>query len=260
MAQCFRLRQICLVAHDLEKAAEDICAVLGIEVCHRDPNVGKYGLSNVLMPIGTSFLEVVAPNEPGHATAAGRYLERRRGDGGYMVINDCDDVAPFRQRAEALAIRRIAERSEPDKADLMQLHPRDTGGCILEIDHHVGGDALDGHYQWAGLHWQQHIRTDRVTAITGAEVQSDEPAALAARWSQVIGKPVDGNIDGTASIRLDNAVLRFARASDGRGEGLGGVSLAVKDKAAVLSSANARGLAVAADGSCVTVCGTRFYL
>ena len=36
-----RLRQLCLVAHDLEPVVQDLMAVFDIEVCHRDPAVAK---------------------------------------------------------------------------------------------------------------------------------------------------------------------------------------------------------------------------
>src|SRR3954447_18165729 len=85
-----RLRQICLVAPHLEPSVSTICTVLGTMVTYVDPNVEKYGLVNALMPFGNSFLEVVAPTQDG--TAAGRYLDRRGGGGGYMVILDCDDI------------------------------------------------------------------------------------------------------------------------------------------------------------------------
>ena len=52
--------------------------MFGVRVCHRDPEVGQFGLHNALMPFGTSFVEVVAPLREG--TTAGRYLERRKGD------------------------------------------------------------------------------------------------------------------------------------------------------------------------------------
>ena len=84
-----RMRQICLVARSLAPVVDELRAGLGLEVCHRDPGVGKYGLENALFPVGDGFLEVVAPVREG--TTAGRYLERRGGDGGYMVILQCDD-------------------------------------------------------------------------------------------------------------------------------------------------------------------------
>lgn len=36
-----RLRQICLVARDLAPVEKLISEVLGLEVCYRDPGVGK---------------------------------------------------------------------------------------------------------------------------------------------------------------------------------------------------------------------------
>jgi hypothetical protein len=61
MAAYLRLRQICLVARDLNRVVADLEAVFAISVCHRDPNVAKYGLVNALLPVGTSFLEIVSP-------------------------------------------------------------------------------------------------------------------------------------------------------------------------------------------------------
>lgn len=84
MAEYLRLRQICLAAATLEPAVRAIEQVLGLAVCYRDPNVARFGLENAVFPIGTSFLEVVAPTRPD--TAAGRFLERSAGRGAYMVI------------------------------------------------------------------------------------------------------------------------------------------------------------------------------
>jgi transcriptional regulator CtsR len=103
MGAYLRLRQICLVAAALEPAIAALAETLRLSVCHRDGNVARYGLVNALLPIGRSFLEVVAPTRPD--TAAGRYLERRRGDGGYMVILDCDDIERRRRHMEAIAVR-----------------------------------------------------------------------------------------------------------------------------------------------------------
>ena len=78
------LRQIALVASRLTPIEQALIDIFDLSPCHRDPAVAAYGLENVLLPIGRQFLEVVAPTRD--ATAAGRYLERRHGDGGYMVI------------------------------------------------------------------------------------------------------------------------------------------------------------------------------
>src|SRR3984893_15632935 len=89
VASYLRLRQICLVAPHLEPVIGDIAGIMGLKVCYRDGNVAKYGLENALLPVDTILLEVVAPIQPG--TAAGRFLEKTGGRGGYMAIFCCDD-------------------------------------------------------------------------------------------------------------------------------------------------------------------------
>ena len=103
-----RLRQIAFVARELAPVEKEIIDVLGVEVCYRDPAVGYYGLENALFPIGNQLLEVVAPVK--EETAGGRYLDRRGGDGGYMIITQCDDHEPRRQRVAELGIRLVADR------------------------------------------------------------------------------------------------------------------------------------------------------
>ena len=55
-----QLRQICLVARELEPVIRDLSEILGINQCYVDDGVGKFGLENTLMPIGRNFLEVLA--------------------------------------------------------------------------------------------------------------------------------------------------------------------------------------------------------
>lgn len=100
-----RLRQLCLVAYELEPVVDDLRTVFDVEVCHRDPEVGRFGLhnANALLPVGTSFIEVVVPIEAG--TTAKHYLERRKGDGGYMVILDSDDLRRWEKHVDDIGVR-----------------------------------------------------------------------------------------------------------------------------------------------------------
>jgi hypothetical protein len=246
-----RLRQIALVARELAPVVDDLQAVFGLEVAYRDPGVATFGLENAVLPVGSQFVEVVAPVREG--TAGGRYLERRGGDGGYMVILQCGDHAARKAKVDELGIRKVLEHDEADYS-IMQLHPQDTGGSFLEVDVQVGGESLDGPWVPAGPEWQVARRTDRVRGIAAAEIQSPDPAGLAERWSVLLERPVSS--DGT--IRLDNAWLRFVEATDGRGEGLGGVDLLAADRDAVVETATARGL-LGADGV-VVLGGVRFRL
>ncbi len=71
-----RLRQVALVARDLEPTVDSLSKTLGVDVCYRDPGVAEFGLVNALFAIGDAFLEVVSPQQEG--TTAGRLLEQAR--------------------------------------------------------------------------------------------------------------------------------------------------------------------------------------
>ncbi len=251
-----RLRQICLVAPEVAPAVADLTDVLGLSVCYKDDAVAKYGLVNAVIPVGSCFLEVVAPTRPD--TAAGRYLARRGGAGGYMVIIDTPDLAAAERRVGTLGVRVANALSHGDDYRGLQLHPRDTGGALLELNWTRGGESLTGPYHPAGPGWQRHVRTDTTSALTGAELQSDNPAALAARWAGILDRPVGSTAAGDPAIVLDLGALRFVHAADGRGEGLGGIDLAAANPEAIRAAAAARGLPVSGDS--VTICGIRVRL
>ena len=221
------LRQIALVATRLAPLEHTLADIFDLSPCHRDPAVSAYGLENVLLPIGRQFLEIVAPTRAD--TAAGRYLERRHGDGGYMVITQCDDHAARRQHVDALGVR-VAHEFKAEGFRNMQLHPRDTGGTFLEID-----QQLDDPDNWvpAGHDWRAHQRTTRISAIAAAEIQAEDPTALAARWSAITQLPLSV-ADGVPQLCFDNASLRFVACADGRPEGLAGLDVTATDHAAVL--------------------------
>jgi len=253
-----RLRQIALVAPELAPVEEDLREIFGLELCHRDPGLARFGLENSLWPLGNNFIEVVAPIEEG--SAGGRYLERRGGAGGYMVITQCDDHAPRKKRVAELGIRLVADSDRGEFAN-MQLHPKDTGGSFFEIDEQRGPRGYDEDGPWGavgGDGWQEHRRLERVRAIRAVEMQCDDPRAVAARWSDIAELPVVETGAGRYEIGLQNAVLRFAPITDGRPEGLSGLDIEVADREAVLASAKARG-AYRSD-EMVEFCGMRWRL
>lgn len=235
------IRQIALVARQLEPVVADLTAVLGIEVGFRDPGVAEFGLHNAVMPVGQTFLEVVSPVREG--TTAGRLLDKRGGDGGYMVITQCDDLAPRRKRCEALGVRIANEIGHPEYREL-QLHPRDVGAAMLSFGWQEGARSPGGPWHPAAYNGSAAVRAGLITAMPVAELQSEDPDRLARRWSEVIERPVRMQ-DGQQVIALDDATLRFTEAADGRGEGLAALDLTCADP-------GRRGLAL--------ICGIRFRL
>jgi hypothetical protein len=236
-----RLRQICLVAPRLEPLISDIADIMGLEVCYRDGNVAKYGLENALLPVDTILLEVVAPFQPG--TAAGRFIEKTGGRGGYMAIFCCDDPDERGAHAKAMGVR-TANVIDHSPYHGVQLHPRDCRAAFIEFNHTAGSDDVLGPYPPAGPDWSKSIRKDVTQALVGVEMQSPEPRALAEHWGKIIGVAVVTAGDGAPELKLPNCSFRFVK---GVTEIMSGLTFRVRDVAAVSNAARAKGYAIAGD-------------
>ena len=249
-----RLRQVCLVAADLARETELVQEILGLEVCYRDPNVARYGLENVLFPVGTDFIEIVSPTQPG--TAAGRFLERHQGRHGYMVIMDCPDPAARQAHCAAIGVR-TANLIRHDSYLGVQLHPKDTGGAMLEFNRTEGGEDPMGPYSPAGNDWQKAIRSDVTQRMLGVEIDCSDPAGFSGRWGEILQRPARAMADGRSRIDLDTGSINFLL-TDGAQAVLAGIELQVADREKVAKTARALGC-LDARGD-IQVCGVRLKL
>lgn len=248
-----RLRQVCLVAENLEREARLVGSLFGLDVCYRDPNVAKYGLANVLFPIGTDFLEIVSPTRPG--TAAGRFLERNDGRYGYMIIMDCAQPSARQAHCESIGVR--AANVIRHEAYLgLQLHPKDTGGAMLEFNRTEGGEDSMGPYSPAGPGWQKFLRRDVTRRLVAAEIECANPDGFSARWSEILQKP-SRKAEGGNEIGLDPGLIRFRESALGHAV-LAGIELQVANRAAI--QAKARELGCLDHAGEVQVCGIRVRL
>ena len=217
-----RLRQVALVAHDLDAVVAELCETFGLTVCFEDPGVAEFGLTNALMTIGDQFLEVVSPIEEG--TTAGRLLTKRLGDSGYMAIYEVDDLDRRIIRLDEQGVRVVWAGDFPTIRG-RHMHPRDVGGALVSIDQPLPS----GSWAWGGPDWRPHQETSVVTSIAGLTVSANDPGVMAARWAEL-------NI--ARSVRFDIA--------GERGEGIAGVDLVASE----------RGRA----GETATICGVVFTL
>lgn len=252
-----QLRQICLVARELEPVIEDLTEILGINRCYVDSGVGKFGLENTLMPIGRNFLEVVAPIEEG--TAGGRYLDRRGGDGGYMVITQADSretQLAIRQRALDNGVR-VAHESERGDWYLCQLHPGDLKAAFFEIETDADNDFEGYWHPVGGLGWEDKVKQDVTFDFKGVELQGQDPLELGELWAKVAGLDLEHRGDHFA-MELNNATVRFVEATDGRGPGLSGLDISVTDRQQLLANAEQRGALVSENQ--VDIGGVHWYL
>lgn len=171
-----RIRQLVFAS----KAKADITQlkyILGLGEGFIDPGVAEFGLTNGVFALGDQFLEVVVPVQDN--TAAGRFIDRTNGEGGYMAIFQSDDLEGVRRRADAQSIRRVWNIDLPD-ISASHLHPADIGAAIVSIDE----ARPESSWRWGGPDW----RTQTVPgALRGLEVTAADPQALSVKWGMVLG-------------------------------------------------------------------------
>jgi hypothetical protein len=228
---------------------EQVQRIFGVDVCHRDEAVAKYGLVNALFVFGHQFLEIVAPTRDG--TAAGRFLERSGGRGGYMAIFDTHDPERRQSLVESLGVR-IAHVMNAPGFHGIQLHPRDARATMLEFDRSDGNERLDGAYWPAGPHWRENQRLDRVAGIPWVDVETPDVNGLAVHWARIIDVPIDVDDDDATVLRFDLGGVRFL---SGGPERLAAVHVEVQDPDAALAAARGEGLAMKGGG--FDFCGVR---
>ena len=254
MADYFRLRQICLVANDLPPVIGDMEAIFGVKLAYQDPHVRQYGLENALFPFGLAFVEVVSPVEA--ETAAGRFLERSNGVGGYMAIFNCSDPEQRGRHANALGVRTAHTIDHPGFR-AVQLHPRDCRAAMIEFDRSDGEEDLRGPYHPAGgSGWTKAISTDVTRRLIEIVIESPQPSDIGQHWSRILEKPFAPNGEG-GRIAVDMTAIRFAKGEHSR-EVLRTLAIEVAGRAGIEQRASKRGYSVTAAG--VEFCGVRFQL
>jgi hypothetical protein len=172
-----RLRQAVVAARSLDPVAETLRRELGLGEPFHDPGVARFGLRNAVFALGGTFLEVVSPVREG--TSAGRLLDRRGGDSGYMLMFQVARLADARARAAALGLREVFEVSLPEISEV-HLHPADTRGAIVSLSEPRPAES----WLWGGPAWEERCAAVR---IAGAVVGVRDAPAVRDRWGSVIG-------------------------------------------------------------------------
>ncbi len=172
-----RLRQAVIAARDLEAVAGQLREELGLGEPFADPAVGYFGLHNAVFALGDTFLEVVSPVR--HDTAAGRLIDRRGGDCGYMVMFQVSDLAAARERAHAERVREVFAVDLEDIHEV-HLHPADMRAAIVALSQPDPPES----WRWGGPGWAER---GAGLALSGVEVAVADPAGVGARWERVIG-------------------------------------------------------------------------
>jgi len=172
-----RLRQAVIASRDLDRTAAKLRQGLGLSESYGDPGVEFFGLRNAVFALEDTFLEVVSPIRSG--TSAGRLLDRRGDDIGYMLMFQVEDLEAARERARSAGVREVFELALDDIAEV-HLHPADMRGAIVSLSE----PNPPGSWRWGGPSWQSATAPLR---IVGATVTVAEPGRVADLWQTVLG-------------------------------------------------------------------------
>jgi len=228
-----RLRQLVFASENSSDIAT-LQAVLGLGTPYIDPGVGEFGLTNGVFSLGDQFLEIVVPTQPN--TAAGRFMSRSGGVGGYMAIFQTGDIASVRSRADAANIRRVWNTDLPD-ITASHLHPADLGAAIVSIDEARPASS----WRWGGPNWQANSTPG---AIIGAALTSPDPQALATRWASVLGLTAAQAANGWAFPLAEGSIS----VTTGEAEHLSAFHLKVPEPDAVIARAEQAGFETSSTG------------
>jgi hypothetical protein len=242
-----KIRQVALASSNLEETDKTLRHLLGCDQSYADPEIIYFGLDNRLFTLGDCFLEVVSPVQPN--TAAGRFLDRRGGDGGYMVIVQVENLAEEKVRLADTAIRTVFA-DDRGNAKAIHLHPKDVPGAIPSLDEMSPPES----WLWAGDGWEQ--RAGRyVRGILAVEIRSPDPKATGKCWAEAYGIELMPAGEGWR-LEMDGTEIRFVYDAAAVEPALMAIDVDAVDLAAICAAAD--GLGLERDGHVVTVCGVEF--
>ena len=219
-----RIRQLVFASKE-HSDIERLRQVLDLGPGFVDPGVEVFGLTNGVFALGDQFLEVVVPTEDN--TAAGRFMDRNGGVGGYMAIFQTEDLACVRQRADDLHIRRVWNIDRSD-ISASHLHPAD-----------IGGEAHpEGSWLWGDPGWRDNSRPG---ALRRLDVTAIDPQVLSERWGRVLDAPARSVGQDVYELALGDTTITFV---PGDRDYLAAYALVHPDPDGCLNRARDLGLAV----------------
>ena len=209
-----RLRQIAIASYNLNEAERIINRELKIRTAYRDEEVEKYGLNNIVCPLGGEFLEVVSPYTTD--TTAGRFIDKKKGPAGYMTIFQCEDSLERRKFLESKGIRVLNAFENIGNFINNQFHPKDLPGALVEIDSVTNTNYKEKYADWppAGSDWREQINEEYVQGIVGVTIAAENPDELSKQWSEVLDSKliVENNYP---CVVIENAKITFVQAITG---------------------------------------------
>lgn len=130
-AQIGKIDHLGIAVHSIEAAMPLYTGMLGLEL-HEIEEVEDQKVRTAVFPVGESRIELLEPTSPDSPVA--KFLEKR-GEGIHHVALGVQDVAAALARLKAEGARLIDEapRKGAGGAMIAFVHPKSTGGVLLEL-------------------------------------------------------------------------------------------------------------------------------
>lgn len=127
----FRVNHIAVAVPDVEQALGFWRDALGLELARVEHNQ-REGVKIAFLPLGESEIELIAPTADDSGVA--RYLAKT-GGGLHHICLEVDDITAALASLKAKGVELIndAPRTRDDGIQYAFIHPRSTGGVLLEL-------------------------------------------------------------------------------------------------------------------------------
>jgi hypothetical protein len=193
------IRQVGFGTLDHAAAVAAATALLELGPGFGDPLLAEVGLAGFTAQLGPdTYIDVLAPRSPDHPVA--RWLRKAGGSSGWVLAVQVPSLAGVRERAAEAGVR-VAVETTAMGHGIIQLHPQDAGGVLLELDEFLPRDRWFWDDLPDAVAAREHLST-RADDILAVDVAVADPAAMARTWAAIIGT-------GPPAIDGDRAVLAF---------------------------------------------------
>lgn len=132
-----KINHIAVVVEDVQAALGFWHTALGLPLAHVEHNEGE-AVDIAFLPLGDGEIELIAPFTEDSGVA--KYLAKK-GPGLHHLCMDVDDIAAALEQLKAHGIELINEepRLRPDGTRYAFVHPKSTGGVLLELYQQAAG-------------------------------------------------------------------------------------------------------------------------
>ena len=126
-----KIEHVALAVSDLDAAVDHYRTTWGIEVSHRE-RVEDQGVEEAMLPLGESFLQLLAPTDAGSTVA--KFIERR-GEGLHHIAFEVGDLNDVLGRLKEQGVPLIDEEPRLGGRGHMVafVHPKGNHGLLVEL-------------------------------------------------------------------------------------------------------------------------------